>query len=132
MGRKPKPSKVPNETIVDLLAIGCNMRELEIVTGLSEDTLMRRFSDVIEEGRAQFRVGLRRMQYATAKSGNVGMQIWLGKQYLDQSEPQHRVELTGKDGAPIEYFKAEKMTTPQLEASVIETAERIAKQAAKG
>ncbi len=44
---------------------------------------------------------LRRLQWKSAQAGNVTMQIWLGKQYLGQSDKQS-TELTGKEGGPIE------------------------------
>jgi hypothetical protein len=48
----------------------------------------------MEEGR----MSLRRLQWKKAQEGNTTMLIWLGKQYLGQSDKQ---ELTGKDGKSL-------------------------------
>jgi len=49
------------------------------------------------------RIKLAQKQYEVAMSGNVTMLIWLGKQYLSQSEKQ---ELSGSsdNGKPIIKF----------------------------
>ena len=45
-------------------------------------------------------ISLRRMQLKKAQEGNVPMLIWLGKQYLGQSEKH---ELCGPAGGPINH-----------------------------
>jgi len=51
-----------------------------------------------EDGVANGKASLRRMQFVNAKNGNVTMQIWLGKQYLEQRDKH---ETTGADGGAI-------------------------------
>jgi hypothetical protein len=42
------------------------------------------------------------MQYEAAKTGNVTMLIWLGKQWLAQADKvESNVEVTGEGGGPI-------------------------------
>lgn len=43
---------------------------------------------------------LRKKQIQLAMKGNLGMLVWLGKQYLGQSEKQ---EIGAKDGQPITF-----------------------------
>lgn len=43
---------------------------------------------------------LRKKQIQLAMQGNLGMLVWLGKQYLGQSDKQ---EVAGKDGKPIVF-----------------------------
>jgi hypothetical protein len=65
--------------------------------GVSVDTLDRRFAAEIEKGRSNLRTSLRRWQLEAAKKGNVAMLIWLGKQYLEQTEKVEQVqEITAK------------------------------------
>lgn len=45
--------------------------------------------DAYQTGRAMGRVSLRRAQFRNAENGNTTMQIWLGKQYLEQSDHQN-------------------------------------------
>lgn len=84
MGR---PLKDIKEDQVEALAkIGCTLPEMAAVLGCHEDTLRDRFSSIIKRGKEQGKMSLRHKQYQVALSGNVAMLIWLGKQYLDQSE----------------------------------------------
>ena len=64
------------------------------IVGVSVKTLQRRIREeydmTFDEYRYQkgsrTRQNLRQIQYDTAKNGNVTMQIWLGKQWLGQSD----------------------------------------------
>jgi hypothetical protein len=48
------------------------------------------------------------MQFKAAEGGNATMLIWLGKQYLGQSDKtQH--ELSGPGGGPIEWVELVKV-----------------------
>lgn len=44
------------------------------------------FSEVFREKRGRGKISLRRSQFQLANSGNATMLIWLGRQYLGQSE----------------------------------------------
>ena len=107
----------------------CTAEEIAGVFGVSVDTLDNRLK---EEGWANFsafrdkfaaegKASLRRMQWAKAKSGNTTMQIWLGRQYLGQTE---RREITGADGGPVQtemtvsHKRYEDMTREELEAEI--------------
>lgn len=53
------------------------------------------FSDVFKIKRNKGKISLRRYQYKEAEKGNVSMLIWLGKQWLGQSEkpyPEDRAD----------------------------------------
>jgi hypothetical protein len=50
------------------------------------DTITNRFQEIFLKGRENGKAKLRDLQFKSAKSGNVTMQIWLGKQYLDQTD----------------------------------------------
>ena len=52
------------------------------------------FSEVFKQKRGAGKISLRRNQFELAKK-NANMAIWLGKQYLDQREPDSR-----NDGKP--------------------------------
>lgn len=84
---RPK-KEVDPETVVKLASIGCSMREIAMVVGVSTSTISRRFQNEYEEGRANLNVRLRKKQVEIALAGNTTMLIWLGKQLLDQSDKQ--------------------------------------------
>lgn len=75
--------------MVEKLAhIQCTQTEIAATLGVSVDTLTRRkeFAEVYKRGCEGGRKSLRRMQFEAASKGNVTMQIWLGKQYLGQTD----------------------------------------------
>lgn len=84
------------EQVQKLAAIGCTDVEIGEIIGCSHDTLTRRFKDELITGRANGKASLRRKQYEQALSGNVAMLIWLGKQYLGQTDKQ-AIENTFED-----------------------------------
>ena len=74
------------EQVRQLARIGCTYPEMAAVLECSEMTLERRFVGIIKEGKEHLKASLRRMQYTSAQNGNVTMQIWLGKQLLNQKD----------------------------------------------
>lgn len=106
MSELGRPQKPIDWKIVDgLVGIQCTKREICEVLGISEDTLSRRcqgehgvtFAVYFAQKGASGRRSLRAKQYEIAMSGNVTMLIWLGKQYLNQTD---KVESSGPDGGP--------------------------------
>ena len=90
MGRPRKQINV--EMVTELARLGCTAEEIASVLGCHRNTIDRRFSEVIKRGREHLKHSLRRWQVISAKNGSVAMQIWLGKQYLGQSDKQEVVE----------------------------------------
>jgi hypothetical protein len=87
-----RPRKTIDEKeLLKHAANGYTMKELEAISGVSEDTLNRRFAGAIKKGRSLRNASLRRKQYELAMRGNATMLIWLGKQYLDQSDKPEAV-----------------------------------------
>ena len=74
----------------------CTLREIAQWFGCTEDTIQTRvkekhgviFSVYSEQKRSKGKLSLRRKQLEIAMDGNVTMLIWLGKQYLEQSDKQ--------------------------------------------
>ena len=92
----PKPIEINWEQVEKLAGLFCTQEEIASVIGCSVDTLARRkeFADIMKKGQAEGRASLRRWQFVKARDGNVTMLIWLGKQYLGQSD---KVEQTVMD-----------------------------------
>jgi len=61
-----------------------------------------KFSDYIGQKKEGGKASLRRKQWKLVEDGNPTMCIWLGKQYLKQTEKQ---EITGKDGKGSIYLQ---------------------------
>jgi AraC-like DNA-binding protein len=82
---RPK-ANIDATQVLKLAEIGCKTTEIANVLGCSTDTLERRFAAELSKGRTNLRISLRRWQLQAAQKGNVALLIWLGKQYLDQTE----------------------------------------------
>ena len=78
--------KHDKELIKDLARIMCTYEEIGEIIGITGEGVKKRFKKVVEEGRAEGKKSLRRAQFEKALGGNVAMQIWLGKQHLDQKD----------------------------------------------
>ena len=68
------------------------------ITRFCEDTYNMGFSDIYKKKSEIGKSSLRRLQWKAANNGNTTMLIWLGKQYLGQTDKQ---ELSGSASSPI-------------------------------
>ena len=84
-----------------LAKLFCTQNEIAAFLGCSTETLQKdaRFIALYKKGIENAKTSVRRAQFLAAKKGNVTMQIWLGKQYLEQRDRQ---EVTGAAGTAIE------------------------------
>jgi hypothetical protein len=79
-----------------MCAIHCIGEEQAGILGLSYDTLNRAckrdkkmsFADYFKQKSAGGKMSLRRRQYSEAMEGNTTMLVWLGKNWLDQTDKQ--------------------------------------------
>ena len=75
------------ELVYALAKIHCSVSEIASIIGVSKDTINRRCGDIMERARDEGRMSLRRAQFHKAiNEGNVVMQIFLGKNWLGQSD----------------------------------------------
>lgn len=106
--RGPKFTSIDWTTLDKLCGMQCTKTEIADFLEISEDTIERaikrefkvNYAEYYEQKAAKGRISLRRKQYDVASSGNVTMLIWLGKQYLGQSD-KLETDLTSKSGAPL-------------------------------
>lgn len=99
------------QQIIGMIEIACTRDEICSVLDMSDDTLNRRLKDRGEVNFAALHKkhsgvcnsSLRRLQWEGAKKGNVTMLIWLGKQWLGQTDkvenngPGVTVNIAGPD-----------------------------------
>ncbi len=77
-----------------LCGLQCTLEEIAGWYNCCVDTIENRvkeehsitFSEYFKQKRSSGKISLRRKQYETAMSGNPTMLIWLGKQYLKQTD----------------------------------------------
>ena len=74
--------------------IQCTKDEMCAIFQIDEGTLTKwckevygvGFSDIYKSKSSTGKMSLRRQQFKSAEAGNITMQIWLGKQYLGQTD----------------------------------------------
>jgi len=88
VGRPRIPITAKDRGQVTMLArIGCTPPEIAAVIGKGGmDWIRERFADEIAAGHEHLKMNIRRMQFQRASTGNTGMLIWMGKQYLGQTD----------------------------------------------
>lgn len=92
--RGPKTTPIDWEMIARLSSIQCTQEEIAFACKMSVDSLYNRapkeikekLSDYIKRNSMGGRMSLRRWQFKAAESGSHTMLIWLGKQYLGQTD----------------------------------------------
>ncbi len=74
------------DDVYKLAALGCNNEEICRWFDVNKDTLQYTFGHIIDKGREELKMRLRRAQIKLALDGNPTMLIWLGKQMLGQTD----------------------------------------------
>ena len=108
--RGPKKIELDWVQFDKLCSLQCPLKEIASWFDCSEDTIERRviethgikFAEYYEQRRGRGKISIRRKQYDVAMSGNVVMLIWLGKQYLGQSDKQE-IDNSGKLDIELNY-----------------------------
>ena len=115
-GEGGAPVKEIDVAIAEKLAlIQCTDVEMALCLGVSHDTLARRrqadpeFAEMIERGRANGRMSLRRKQFERAMAGSDTMLEWLGKNLLGQRD---RFEHSGDPDNPLTVRYVVEMPAP--------------------
>lgn len=95
--------KIDKTEFEKLCAIQCTKPEIQAWFDVTDKTLdgwIKReygdaasFSEIFRQKRAKGKISLRRKQYQTALDGNSTMLIWLGKQYLEQTDQNNVVSM---------------------------------------
>lgn len=102
MAKMGRPKKEINWDELDrLCAIHCTRQEIADWFGVHEDTIDNHckevhgvsFSVYYAQNKSKGKMSLRRRQYTKAMDGDTTMLLWLGKNWLDQSDSS-RLELS--------------------------------------
>lgn len=125
MPRTGRPKRVFEQkdwaTLDDLCGIQCTAAEITAILKIDEATLNRiiedekglTFSEYFSQKSSSGKSSLRRMQYLSAQSGNVTMQIHLGKHWLGQIEKQ-AFDHTSSDKSMSPANQLNKLTDEEL------------------
>jgi hypothetical protein len=94
--KNKKPNKIAGTNKYDIdedqvLALASRFwlnTEIAAFFGVDESTIRKRYSEILTKGREMGKGKLRDQQLKAALNGNSTMLVWLGKQYLGQSDKQ--------------------------------------------
>jgi hypothetical protein len=108
-------SRLDPEKIRKLAQLGLTKREICSIMECSIDRL-NNFESVIEEGREHRNASVRRKQFEIAMAGNPTMLIWLGKQYLEQSDKAEVKNISDPLAELLSEFRSQYQAMPKTEA----------------
>ena len=105
----------------NLCGLQCTKEEICEFFGITDKTLDRwckdtyeaGFSDVFRQKRGKGKIALRRSQFRLAEK-NANMAIWLGKQYLEQTD-SGKIDVQIKQDDPITLALKEEFVNGALE-----------------
>lgn len=91
MAQRGTTAEIDLSELEKLAAMQATDEEIAAWFGVSSRTIERRrqdpaFAEVMERGKAKGRLSMRRAQMKLLEQGNATMGVWLGKQYLGQSD----------------------------------------------
>ena len=123
--------KINRKQFESLCAIQCTQAEICSVLDVCEDTLLKwcketyklSFSEIYKQKRELGCMSLRRKQMELALNGNPAMQIFLGKNLLNQSDnpTQDKIRLKELELKEREFELREKLLMRQVEDGVRES-----------
>jgi|TARA_R110001583_G_scaffold45091_7_gene142446 AraC-like DNA-binding protein len=95
MTKKPgRPKiKMDSEQVENLAEFGCTTLEIAKFFKCDESTVRKRYKEEMSSGREKMKINLRQIQFKLATT-NAAMSIFLGKNYLAQTDRQS-IDLTG-------------------------------------
>jgi len=85
---------IPPEKVKMLASFGCTYIEIGKYFGCSEKVIRERFRTEYEQGKEEMKLSLRQLQWKHAGQGNTALLIFLGKNYLNQTD-KSQVDMTG-------------------------------------
>tara|TARA_R100001530_G_scaffold120410_1_gene87684 strand:- start:54 stop:365 length:312 start_codon:yes stop_codon:yes gene_type:complete len=83
---RPKKYDIDPKQVEKLASYGCTNTEIASFFGCSKDLISKSYSTNVEKGKDSGKIRLRKLQWRAAERGSVPILIWLGKQYLDQTD----------------------------------------------
>jgi hypothetical protein len=91
MAQRGTAAKIDMDELEKLCAMQATDGEIAAWFGVTTRTIERRrknraFAEVMERGKAKGRLSMRRAQIKLLEQGNATMAVWLGKQYLGQTD----------------------------------------------
>jgi hypothetical protein len=122
MPKLGRPRKIFDESkIIELVSKGFTNEYVADYFGCHVDTLYSNYSDALRKGKVSRNSCLQAKQLENAMAGNPTLLIWLGKQWLEQTDKTEMKQTIQHDFADLT-----KLTDSELQQvrSIIDSAER--------
>lgn len=110
-GQPPfKPTDAERKQVEAMSGYGLPIEQIAVLVrdGIDADTLRKHFAQELISGKAKANSGVGRTLFQKAMGGDTAAMIWWSKTQMRWKEVQQH-EITGADGAPIEYKKIERI-----------------------
>lgn len=110
-GRKPfEPTENERKQVEAMSGYGLPIDQIAVLVrdGIDADTLRKYFAKELIAGKAKANSGVGRTLFQKAMGGDTSAMIWWSKTQMRWKETQQH-ELTGADGAPLEFTKIERV-----------------------
>ena len=110
-GRKPfEPTENERKQVEAMSGYGLPIEQIAVLVrdGIDADTLRKYFAKELIAGKAKANSGVGRTLFQKAMGGDTSAMIWWSKTQMRWKETQQH-ELTGADGAPLEFTKIERV-----------------------
>jgi len=105
-----EPTDAERKQVEAMSGYGLPIEQIAVLVrdGIDADTLRKHFSQELISGKAKANSGVGRTLFQKAMGGDTAAMIWWSKTQMRWKEVQQH-EITGADGAPIEYKKIERV-----------------------
>lgn len=110
-GRKPfEPTEDERKQVEIISGYGLPLEQIAILIrdGIDADTLRKYFATELQSGKAKANAQVGKTLFQKVMAGDTTAAIWWSKTQMRWSEVQKH-ELTGADGAPLEFSKIERV-----------------------
>ena len=104
------PTDAERKQVEAMSGYGLPIEQIAVLVrdGIDADTLRKHFAQELISGKAKANSGVGRTLFQKAMGGDTAAMIWWSKTQMRWKEVQQH-EITGADGAPIEYKKIERI-----------------------
>ena len=105
-----EPTAAERKQVEALSGYGLPIEQIAVLVrdGIHIDTLRAHFATELVAGKAKANSGVGRTLFQKAMGGDTAAMIWWSKTQMRWAETQKH-ELTGADGAPLEFTKIERV-----------------------
>lgn len=82
----PKKVNIDPDKVKMLASFGCTYLEIGKYFAVNEALIRKKYRTEYEQGREEMKLSLRQLQWKNASQGNTALLIFLGKNYLNQTD----------------------------------------------